>query len=525
LPRRQSIILIAVAVGAAAIAAGGGSAGTSARSASATLTVASGADGYYENPKLPSIGKYPTNANIFETLVRMTPDYRVVPDLATRWRFIAPNTWRFFLRRGVRFQNGQAFDARAVVYTMGLLASSGSGAYIGIDKKARIRAVNAYTVDVTPSFPNRRLIEQLVHPENSIVAPGSTPRQPVGTGPFQFVSYQRNRQITVRRWDGYWGRKAKLDQITFRFLPDANTRVLALESGRVQAAFDIPRESTDTISSRPGLRIVRSPVGAYEALYFDVRGGPGFDLGKDPVIRTAVALAINRGVIVRNVWRGNARVIQSMIPPSILGRYRRLVHGFRSNPGRAKQILQQAGWTPGSDGIRTKNGRRLQLRLVVGFPNADIHGTMPEALQSMLRAVGIDVKVVKVPDENTYFSLVSKGQGDLLAEVGNQNDANPCFLPDLLFHFKGAAHGDYGYRFGPGAKFDRVIEQQCRNAVTEVQAKRGAAEAMHILIDESNVVVPIAGVFRIYGLSDKVKGFQPNPSQTNQDWATVSLAK
>lgn len=527
LSRRIRLLMLASTLAtAAALGASASSAHTSTSAASGgTLTVAAGADGYYENPKLPSIGKYPTNANVFETLVHMTPHYKVVPELATRWRFITPNTWRFFLRRGVHFQNGAPFDARAVKYTMGLLSSSGSGAYIGIDKKAVVKIVNRYTIDITPSFPNRRLVEQLVHPENSIVAPGSTPSHPVGTGPFKFVSYQRNRQITVERWNGYWGRKAKLQRLVFKFIPDANSRALALESGAVQAAFDIPRESAASVGSHSGLRIARSPVGAYEALYFDIRGAAGYDLGQDPVIRKAVALATDRKVIVKDVWRGNAAVIQTMIPPAILGRYARTVHGFSYKPAQAEQLLDQDGWKVGSDGIRVKNGRRLSLTLVVGFPNADIHGTMPDALQAMLRQVGIDLKIVKAPDENTYSTALSAGQGDLFAEVGNQNDANPCFLPDLLFYFTGTAHGDYGYRFGPGGAFDQVIRTKCRQGVSDAVSQQGAAQAMRILVDQQNIVLPIAGVFRIYGLSTKVHGFQPNPSQTNQSWTTVSLSK
>jgi len=514
-------------LGVVAGANAGGAAPAPSRSSFAapqSMVIAAGSDDAYESPNFPTIGKYPTNANIFETLTGMTAHYKIVPDLAVRWRLIRPNTWRFVLRRGVKFQNGAPFNADAVRYTMKQLQASGTTDYIGLDKKAVIRVRGPYVIDITPSFPNRRLPEQLVHPSNSIFAPGSTPTKPVGTGPFQFVSYQRNRQIVVQRFDGYWGPKAKLQQLTFKFVPDGTTRTLALESGDVKAAFDIPRESTDEVQQRRNLRVVRSPVGAYEALYFDIRGGKGFDLGKDPAVRRATALAIDRRVIVKDVWRGNAAVIQTMIPPAVLGPSAKLVKGFSFNPARAKQILDAAGWAPGSDGIRQKNGRRLSLTLVVGFPNADIHGTMPEAVQAMLKDVGIDLNVVTAPDENAYFDMVSKGKGDLFAEVGNQNDANPCFLPDLLFHFRGAKHGDYGYRFGPGGQFDRVIENGCRKAPTTAQAQRDAAEAMHILIDQKSIVIPIAGVFRIYGLSDQVKGFVPHPAQTYQKWSGVSLA-
>ena len=519
-------------VGAAAVALLAGACGTRASEQAAAptaasrqvLTVAATADGYYENPQYPTIGRYPTNANIFETLVRMTPDYQLAPSLATSWEFLPPNTWRFQLRKNVKFQDGTPFTAKAVEFTIKQIGASGQGDYIGLSKKAVVKVVDDSTVELTPAFPNRRLIEQLVHPSNSIVAPTSTPTHPVGTGPFKFVSYERNRQITVQRWDGYWGPKPRLEQITFRFVPDGNARVLALQSGQVQASFDVPRESAAEVQSRSGLQLVRSPVGAYEALYFAVRGGPGFDLGADPAIREAVALAINRDVIVKNIWQGNAQVIQTMIPPAILGPAADTIKGFSFDPDRSKQVLDQAGWKAGDGGIRTKGGRRLELTMVVGFPNADIHGSMPEAVKAMLADVGIDLKVVTAPDENAYSDRLAKGQGELFAEVGNQNDANPCFLPDLLFYFEGASHGDYGYRFGPGPAFDRTIDTKCRQGVSDQDAREGAAGAMQILIDQTRTVIPVAGIFRLYGLSDKVQGFEANPSQTNQSWAGVWLA-
>jgi peptide/nickel transport system substrate-binding protein len=93
------------------------------------LTVAATADGYYENPQYPTIGRYPTNANIFETLVRMTPDYQLAPSLATSWEFLPPNTWRFQLRKNVKFQDGTPFTAKAVEFTIKQIGASGQGDY------------------------------------------------------------------------------------------------------------------------------------------------------------------------------------------------------------------------------------------------------------------------------------------------------------------------------------------------------------------------------------------------------------
>jgi len=113
-------------VGAVAVALVAGACGTSGTEQATAptpasrqvLNVAAAADGYYENPQYPTIGRYPTNANIFETLVRMTPDYQLAPSLATSWEFLPPNTWRFQLRKNVKFQDGTPFNAQAVKWNL-----------------------------------------------------------------------------------------------------------------------------------------------------------------------------------------------------------------------------------------------------------------------------------------------------------------------------------------------------------------------------------------------------------------------
>ena len=88
---------------------------------------------------------------------------------------------------------------------------------------------------------------------------------------------------------------------------------------------------------------------------------------------------------------------------------------------------------PGANGVREKDGRPLKLTMIVGFPSAEDHRSMPEFVQAQLRDVGIEVEIVQTPDTATYETRLAAGEGDLWAERGSQNDGNPCFLPDLLF--------------------------------------------------------------------------------------------
>jgi peptide/nickel transport system substrate-binding protein len=493
------------------------------------LTVAFGPDNYRVDPTRSNVGQYPNNVGLYETLVRLSRTYTLEPGLAERWEFIGHNTWRFYLRRGVKFHNAASLTAAAVKGTIDRIARAGGGTVGVTDQSARI--VDDYTIDITPRDPNRRVPEQIAHPSWGILAPGTFPGQgteaanrPTGTGPFRFVEYVRGDHLTVERFDGYWGRAPRLSRITFRFLPDGNARVLSLQSGEVDVIADVPREVANSLGQRPGIRVIRAPVGAYEALYVTIHGKDPYVLGQEQAVRQALALAIDKQAVVRNVWQGNAEVSLTMIPASILGKFARAITGPPYDPARARQLLEEASWSPGPDGIRQKAGRRLSLTMVVGFPSAEIHKPMPELVQAQLREVGVEVKLVTAPDEAAYEARLAAGDGDLWAEIGNQNDGNPCFLPDLLFYSRGVERSDYATLFGPRAKFDRFIEV-CRTATEVERLQEAAAAGMHILIDEEYIVIPIAGIFRIWGLRDRVQGFLPHPSSLNQRWDALWVSR
>jgi len=466
-----------------------------------------------------NLGMYYTG--IYDTLVRMTPDYQVIPMLATSWEFVEPNTWRFTLRKDVTFHDGQPFTAAAVKATMDRLAAiGGNSAGLGPDST---KIVDDYTVEITPLDPNRRLFQQLVHPSYSIIAPGSDPAtKPVGTGSFKFVEYTNGDQLVVERNQDYWGVVPTLEKITFRFIPDDNTRMLSLKAGEIDVAFNAPRELAEEIEGTDGLKVVKSSVGAYQAIYVNVSGEGGYVLGQDPALRAALAHAIDKDVLINNVWHGNAEVNTSMIPVRILGDAAGVVQGKPYDPALAKQLLNEAGWVDSDgDGIRDRDGQPLRLSMVVGYPIPEIHQPMPELVQAQLRDVGIDLAIEVTPDTATYEARLEEGTGDLWAEIGNQNDANPCFLPGGLFYSK-SQWGAYPRLFPAGAKFDALLEA-CQTAVNVEDVQKNAAESMRVVIDEEDIVIPIAGIFRLYGLADKVQGFEAHPSSVSQRWEDVRI--
>ena len=435
--------------------------------------------------------------------------------LATRWELLAPNRWRFHLRTGVHFHDGSPFTAEAVRWTMERMAHKRPGA-TGI-APGSTHVIDDSTVDITPVFSNRRLPEQLVHPNYSIMAPGSNPTtRPVGTGPFRFVDYQPADHITVTRFDGYWGIRALLDSIHFRFIPDPATRVLALRAGDADLVAEFPRETRDP-------RIARSPLSGYEAIYVSLHGHAPYDLGAERALRRAIAMTIDRTRIARDVWTGAAEPAPTVIPAGALGAAATLVHGFEANPFAARALLDSVGWRAGADGIRVRRGRRLELAMIVGFPNPQIHRPLPELVQGALRAVGIAVHILQVPDDAAWQARINSGAGDLWMEAGGQNDANPCFLAQLLFYSgQRLRPSGYAHLFAPGAALDRAVDA-CRAAASRDDVERSAAEAEHVLVDEEAIVIPLAATRRLWGVGERVRGFLPHPSSLSQRWDSVAL--
>jgi peptide/nickel transport system substrate-binding protein len=491
------------------------------------LVIAAGEDASkLEPPQLANVATGYGNANapVFEQLVTLAPDFSIKPLLATSWEFRAPNTWRFHLRTGVRFHNGAPFDAAAVADNVKRLWGKDDAYSVPALGPDSATVVDEFTVDLTPRKPNLRLVEQLVHPVLGIQAPGTFAGRgtghentPTGTGPFKFESYRERVQLRVTRFDGYWGAKPKTERITFRFLPEDNARVLALEAGQVDAVYDFPREQATQFANDPAFTTIKSPPGGYSALLLNHRGKAPYDILSDLKVRQAVAYGIDKATIVNNVWKGNAEVMNSVIPAPVLGANAGLVKGYPYDRAQARRLLDDAGWAPGADGIRAKAGRRLQLTLVVS--EYELQRPAPEFVQSQLKEVGMDVKL-ETPDQMAYFARLDQGQGDMFSEIGNQNDANAIFLGALFTGVPGGFGGGYEAAFGAGSDYDKSFTTAIQSPDTE-EVRRLAGETMHIAVDTVVAAVPIAGINRIWGLRRNVHGFTPHPSAANQKWSDV----
>jgi ABC-type transport system substrate-binding protein len=437
------------------------------------------------------------NAGVYEPLLSMAPDFTVRPGLAERWEMVGPATWRFHLRPNVTWHDGRRFGADDVVWSWTgreALLRSVSGTLQTVTK------VDDLTVDFVSTSPNLRLPEQLVHPEGPIVPKDAhnDTEPPVGTGPFKVVEYQPRRQVVVERFDGYWGPKAKAERLTFRFMPDPEIRLEALRAGEVDMVTGLPREAAAAVEGDGRFHVVRAPAGVTQVLTFSSAG----NFAADRAVRHAVSLAVDRPRYVAEVLGGNGEPGRWMSPPAALGGAAASVAPSPFDPARARQVLDEAGWRVGADGVRAGGARRLSLAFIGG-------PAVPEAgmrfLAGQLKDVGIETVLRKAHDIRTGEQNRDRGF-DVELAMPNQNDANPAFLLAL--------------RAAPDPEYS-ALATQVSAATSREEVQRLAAAMTAVVVNRDYSVVPVAGVFHVYGMRKGVDLGEPHPSAINQTWATL----
>ena len=369
------------------------------------LIVGVGADGYRLEGDGADLGnRPPAPTTILEPLVRISEDYEIIPWLAESWEALDATTWRFNLRQGVKFHNGEDFNAEAAKWSI-----EKSNNWFPLFPPNSISVIDEFTLEITTSRPFWYMAEALAHPSYAMYAPSSDPgTNPIGTGAFMLDEYQQNEFIKLVRFDDYWGETALLDAITFMFIPDGGARVLALQSGDVDMILPVPRDNVAQLAELDGIDMyVSEPIG-YWAIYFATKNqSTPYDLLYDVNLRQAIAYSIDRETIANNIFDGYAEPATSLTPPIVSTGIDAEVIGFTYDPEQALELFAASGWTDSDDdGLLDKDGEVLSLTLVSGFPPAEEAKPLPEVVQAQLREIGVDLSLVEFNDVGAYYDYI-----------------------------------------------------------------------------------------------------------------------
>ena len=358
---------------------------------------------------------------IFEGLVRRDNDFQLRPRLAESWEIPDPLTYVFHLRRGVCFHDGRAMTSADVKWTLdslldGSVRSAKSSAYRYID---RVEARDEFTVIIRLKEPYAALLWNLSDGAIGVVPAGAgeeLARNPVGTGPFRFVSQEQDRQVLLERNPEYWGTPAALGRVRFNVVPDATTRALELRKGSADVELDaLPGDMVAMLARQPQLRLEQAPGTSYQYLAMNLRD----PILQDVRVRQALAYAIDRGPMIHYLWHDMARPANSILPPQHWA-YDPGARFYPYDSAKARELLDEAGHRPGPDGVR--------FHLLMKTSTDEGTRLFCAVLQQQLRAVGIALDI-RSYEFATFYADVVKGAFQLysLRWVGGSNQDPDVF--------------------------------------------------------------------------------------------------
>ncbi|MER3411502.1 MAG: ABC transporter substrate-binding protein [Thermoleophilia bacterium] len=311
-------------------------------------------------------GSFTLDALIFEHLLDFKTGATLRPSLATRCVPVGTvKTWRCTLRRGVKFHDGSSFDSADVKWSFDrvLKIKDPSGISSLLGNLRSVTTNGPYSVIFHLKSPQSTwpfilatgagfIVPKDVYPDTKL-QPNTSPQ--IGTGPYRLVKYTPGQQAVFEKWDGYWGPKARNDQLIVRYFSKSSTMKLALERGEIDMAFQTftPTE-LDSLKRAKGIRVYQGPGAVIRYLVFNVVREPTRNLA----VRKAIAYLMPRQTIASRVYRGYVQPLYSMVPAGLPGHVDAFatIYGRKPNPAAARKVMREAGlqmpfpieiwWTP-----------------------------------------------------------------------------------------------------------------------------------------------------------------------------------
>ena len=453
--------------------------------------------------------------HVLDTLVAVNPkNGEVVPSLATSWD-ISPDgkVYTFKLRTDVKFHDGTPFNAQAVKYNFDYtirpdVAHKFAWSAIGADQLEKTEVVDASTVKVTFKNAYPSFLINLSDGGLGIDSPTAMEKfgkdygfkALVGTGPFIFKEWVMNDHITLVRNDDYkWAPSifknkgaAYLDQIIYRDVADNATRAAALEAGEVQVAT-LTESQTVQFKNNKDVQILTTPKAGTTRMYLMNTAKAPLD---DLKVRQAINYAIDKkALLVLPAWSGIgyvglAPLPANMVPNGDLSSLKQ--YDYPYDQAKAKQMLDDAGWKVGADGVREKGGQKMIIDMVTTATSVP----QIEPIDQMLRQVGIKLNI-RTGDTNFWLNTVDKKDfGMTLMSDSGYN--GPALIVE--FFYTKSAYNSYGYS---NPQVDQYLEK-AMNAPNQKVVWDNMMPAMAQIMKDAVGVMGWEQLY-IYGASAKLR--------------------
>jgi peptide/nickel transport system substrate-binding protein len=454
---------------------------------------------------------------VYDTLVWLDPKTNTfVPGLAESWTVSQDGlTYTFKLRKDVKFHDGTPFNAAAVKFNIDRIMapetkSQAAKGLLGSLESATV--VDDATVTLKLKTPFAFFLHGLSITYCGMVSPAAVQKygaeyelHQVGTGPFMVKEYiPKDHMTLVRNKDYNWAPKifehqgpAYLEEIVWKFLPEEAARVPAMETGDVQLAFSIPPIDANRVQNDPKFSLqIQRLVGQPLYFFMNTQLAPTNDAN----LRKALEYAVDQQSILNAALRGLYTPATGPLSASTFEYTAKVKGMYTYDLAKAKTLLDQAGWKAGADGMRSKDGKPLQLLM-----SSQTWGFIPpiaQMLQGQLRQAGVDVVI----EQMTYPAQMTAAQKGLknLTVMGGSG----FFAADSLagfFHSKNAEAG-FNWSKVKDPELDKLLDQGAQ--ISDPAERKATYEKAQVMIMDQALIIPIYDYALLVGQDKRLQGLR-----------------
>lgn len=439
-----ALVLLMTLLGTVLSGCGDGSAAETQKSRADTnelvVGIAQDLDDSLDPHKTVKAGTREVMFNVFEGLMKPTPDGDLTPAIAESYEVSEDRmTYTFHLREGVQFHNGETVTAEDVVYSIQRCAAATETGIVQVEAFSVIQSIETpddKTVAITISEPSNDFISYMT----TAVLPADYDKQdtdPVGTGPFKFVSRTAQDSVVLEKFNEYWGTPAQLDKVTLKIMENADSLMMSLQSGAIDLCAHLT--STQVAQLEKDFNVAEGTMNLVQAMYLNNAVAP-FD---DVRVRQALCYAVDKQEIIDLAFDGYGSPIGSSMYPAF-GKYfdDSLTNYYTKDVEKAKALLAEAGYPDGFD-------------MTITVPsNYKPHMDTAEVLVQQLAQIGVNATIEPIEWES-WVSDVYAGRQFQSTVVGV--DASTMTARALLERFT----SDYGKNFinYNNAEYDALFQQ------------------------------------------------------------------
>jgi peptide/nickel transport system substrate-binding protein len=413
--------------------------------------------------------------HVYEKLFgRDAETMEIVPELAESYENPDPNTWIIKLKEGVNFHDGTPFNAEAVKYTFDKLRDPATAAPRAslMEPVDTITAVDEYTVEIKTKYPYGPFLASLSHSNAAIVSPEADKNQdlmkePVGTGPFKFVSWVPGDQIVLEANPEYRDGEPKLKKVVFKVVPEVSTAISMLQAGEVQFIDKLPTEQISRVDSLKNVNVEKVDGTPQYYLTFNFSR----EENQDPEFRKAVASAIDRDAFISKL-NGLGVRSDSIIGPKVFG-YKESADkgGTPYDLDKAKELVEKNGYGDRPIKLLTANRGNFVL--------------MAEVVQAQLAEAGFNVQIEQM-EWAAFLDTARAGEYDLtfLSWSNLTADGSELLYPN--FHSDNVGSSNRAQYSNP--EFDQLVEAS-RTTTDQEERLNILDEANQLMLNEDVAVL------------------------------------